>query len=223
MSSLDAVRKLARARVRVVVSLPCYQANPELQQLLQVSIGRPLSLCESIQSTEALRNPVPLLEAGQVQTRVIEAFAPSADLRVLEARELIAADGQAAAWTKQGRRTVAVELEREGERYALVGYGIGAVAELRRHVASWGRPHPIYDRDTASGLERPDHARRSVNRRRPVARRLQTALRRHAGAFHTHPGLRSRHDPLGRRRVGLDHEMRRRSAKAPQYRFSSSL
>lgn len=154
-SEMDAVRKLARANVRVVISLPCYQANPELQRLLQVSVGGPLSLCDSIESAVALRGPVPVVEVGQVQKKVVEEFVASADLQALEARELTAANGQPAARTRQDRRSVAVRVEREGGHYAVLGYGIGAVAELHRRVTGAGRTHSIYDRDTASGLERP--------------------------------------------------------------------
>ncbi|MDH7570629.1 MAG: hypothetical protein QHJ73_13690, partial [Armatimonadota bacterium] len=154
-SEVEAVRRLARTGTRIVLSLPCYQANPSLQQLLGVRVGPAHRLTEAITPAPALRAPVPLLQIGNIQQEVVERFQPGANLAPLEVRQLDGEGVEPLAWIEPDRAPVAVRVRRGAEEYALVGFAIGAVADLHRRVASSGTTHPLYDRDTASGLERP--------------------------------------------------------------------
>jgi len=152
---LEAVDRLARLGVRIVVSLPCYQANRALQQRLAIHVGKPVSLCDSIEAADALQGPVPLRQVGQIHKPVIVDFVPDADLSPLEGRELAAARAIPLAWTTEGHRPVALQIVQGLAQYAVLGFPIAQLSELHRKVTGAGRTHPMYDRDTASGLERP--------------------------------------------------------------------
>lgn len=140
--------------VHLIISLPCWQANPALQAAYPATVGAAHSLGDVFPVTDALCQPIPLHHLGGADLAVIQRFQPKlADSPALQIQELAAADTQALA-TTEGGAAVAVAWARGTGRVVLLGGPIGEVVNIHYRVTHSGETHPIYDRDTACGLER---------------------------------------------------------------------
>ncbi|MBI4979311.1 MAG: hypothetical protein HZC28_17655 [Spirochaetes bacterium] len=148
---IDGMRRLAASGVRIVISLSCFQSNEALRSLLGVSPGKERSISESIAVKKEYQAPIPVIDAGSVDRAVIDRFQPGANTAALVIREL--SGGTPVAHLADGA-AIAVTVSRGAENYAVIGFDIVALSSLHRRVAVAGTTSPLYDRDTASGLER---------------------------------------------------------------------
>jgi hypothetical protein len=148
------VERLLAEGVHVIASLPCWQANPALQTLMPATVGAEHSMGEVFPLVDAVRQPIPVRHLGGADLAVIRRFRPKqADSPALRLHELASPNAQALARTTEGK-PVALAWSRGKARLVLLGSPIGEVAEIQWRVTHAGLTHPIYDRDTACGLER---------------------------------------------------------------------
>lgn len=148
------VQQFQAKGVHLIVSLPCWQANPALQTAYPATIGAAHSLTETFPLVESLRQPIALRHLGGADLAVIRRFQPKlADSPALQVHELTAADTQALATTATGA-AVAIAWQRGPAQVVLLGGAIGDVVDIHYRVTHSGVTHGIYDRDTACGLER---------------------------------------------------------------------
>lgn len=151
---LRVVTRLLEKGVNIVLGEPCYTANPGLQAIFPVTIGTGRSLAECLPVLPPFQSPVPVSDLGSADLTAIRAFAPKTDLSAaLRICELDAPGATPVARTQQGA-PVAVCREYGAGRIILFGCGIGEIVKLHYTVTHAGKTHPIYDRDTACGLER---------------------------------------------------------------------
>jgi len=148
------VETLIGQGVHLVISLPCWQANPTLQQAYPVTLGPSHPLSEPLPVVAALRQPVPVRRLGGADLDVIRKFQPKmADSAALRVRELSSPTAKPLATAANGA-AVALAWERGPARIVLLGGAIGEVLEVHGRVTRSGLSHRLYDRDTACGLER---------------------------------------------------------------------
>ena len=162
---LDTTRELAEEEwrllerfqsqgVHLVISLPCWQANPLLQSAYPATVGAAHSMADTFAVLPQLRQPVAIPHLGGADMGVIRRFQPGlADSPHLRMHELRAADTRPLATAANGA-PVAVAWTRGEAVVFLLGCPIGDVVEIHSRVTRSGETHPIYDRDTACGLER---------------------------------------------------------------------
>lgn len=140
--------------VHFVVSLPCWQANPRLQTAYPATVGAAHAMGETFAVIPQLRQPVAIPQLGGADMDVIRRFQPRlADSPALAMHE-INAPGTRALATTAGGAPVAVAWARGPAMVFLLGCPIGTLAEIHGRVTRSGETHPLYDRDTACGLER---------------------------------------------------------------------
>jgi hypothetical protein len=148
------VERLLAQGVHVIASLPCWQANPALRKLMPATVGTAHSMGDVFPLADAARQPIPVRYLGGADLPVIRRFQPKlADSSALQLHELSAPDALPLARTGNGK-PVALAWSRGTARLVLVGSPIGEVADIHWRVTHSGLAHPIYDRDTACGLER---------------------------------------------------------------------
>ncbi|MEW6356439.1 MAG: hypothetical protein AB1696_08945 [Planctomycetota bacterium] len=156
-AEMEALNALARCGVNIVVSRPCYEANPALQELLGVSIGKVRHLTESIRVGTEFLHPLEVPELGDACMDRIAKFLGMQEEAVrssLEIGELSGRDVLPVAAMREGGQAVVVSAARNGGRWFVVGCALHEIFDLHCRVTRRGETHPLYDRDTACGLER---------------------------------------------------------------------
>ncbi len=148
------VRRLTRQGANLIISAPSYTANPALADLLDAQLEPAGDLGQNISLETELTRPVPVEDLGGVDRDVIARFQPDLAnaagldvfaIRTDQARTLAAnADG----------RAIIVQRTYGAGRVTLMGTSLGAAIHVHQRVTRSGKTHRLYDRDTASGLER---------------------------------------------------------------------
>ncbi len=138
----------------VVITHPCYLANPALQERLAAEFAAEHGLEESFRLDASVRGPLPVHDLGGADLAAVGRFRPGdRDAAALRVHAMRAVSGQPLAWTADGA-PVAACWELGGGRVILLGAACGAAAKLHCRVTQSGQTHHLYDRDTACGLER---------------------------------------------------------------------
>ncbi len=153
-TELELIERLTDQGANLLISAPCYAANPELTRFLDAQLQRTGTLADPIPVAKTLREPVPVQDLGSIDRDVIHAFrADMADAPGLDVFSIRASEVQTLARDPEGRAVIVQRPYGQG-RVTLLGTSIGAAIEVHRRVTRSGVTHPLYDRDTASGLER---------------------------------------------------------------------
>jgi hypothetical protein len=151
---LALLRRLAREGVHVIISAPCYAANPALTEFIEAQLEPAGTLAQRISLDQSLTGPVPVRDLGSVDISTVATFQPAlADAAGLDLFAVKASEVQTLASDADGRAVIVQRPFGEG-RVTLLGTSIGAAIEVHRRVTRSGTTHSLYDRDTACGLER---------------------------------------------------------------------
>ena len=162
---LDTSRKLSATELtlvdlflkrgcNVVVTRPCYQANASLRKQFPVENAGDYELSQHFRLAQSARRPIPAKDLGGINLDTIARFGG----KHVGARELTVTGFRAngateLAWAPDGTAVLAM-WDRGPGRVFLIGAACGAASRVHCQVTRSGQTHPIYDRDTACGLER---------------------------------------------------------------------
>jgi hypothetical protein len=153
-TELELIERLTDQGANLLISAPCYAANPALTRFLDAQLQRTGTLADPLPVAETLREPVPVQDLGSIDRDVIHAFRPDlVDAPGLDVFSIRASEVHTLARDPEGRAVIVQKRHGQG-RVTLLGTSIGAAIEVHRRVTRSGATHPLYDRDTASGLER---------------------------------------------------------------------
>ena len=152
---LALVKRVCAEGVNVVVSLACYQANPGLREWCGAVRAGSGSLADRLPVRDALAGPIPVANMGGADGAVIARFTPQlAGMKALDV-SWFTETGDAEVWaTTEAGNPVTVAWRRGKGRVVLFGCDFGDAADVHWRVTHAGETHPLYDRDTACGLER---------------------------------------------------------------------
>ncbi len=148
------VEELARSGANVLITARCHAASPGLRNLLPATLKPCGTLAEHVPAAEALRRPLFLRDLGGVDLDRIRRFRP--DLAASPALTLFGIEAEGAetlAATASGTPVLVHKPLDRGHLF-LLGADLGPAVEVHRRVTHAGQTHPLYDRDTACGLER---------------------------------------------------------------------
>ncbi len=153
-AELEVIGQLTRQGANLLISAPCYAANPALTRFLDAQLQRTGTLADPLPVAEALSKPIPVQDLGRVDREVIQAFRPElVDSPGLDVFSISASEVQTLAHDADGRPVIVQRPYGQGH-VTLLGTSIGAAIEVHRRLTRSGVTHRLYDRDTASGLER---------------------------------------------------------------------
>ncbi|MBN2448855.1 MAG: hypothetical protein JXR77_00615 [Lentisphaeria bacterium] len=153
-AELQLVERLAREGAHVVVSAPCFEANPPLGKIFPATLAPAGTLARTVTPAAPLRAPLPIHNVGGADIEVIRRFRPDlADSPALALHAVDAPGAEILATTDSGQPVIARRALGRGS-VTLVGVAIGAAIDVHRKVTRSGVSHRLYDRDTACGLER---------------------------------------------------------------------
>jgi hypothetical protein len=150
----ELVRELARQGANVLIAANCYAANPRLRELLPATLTPGGTLADHFSLADPARRPLPVSDLGGAEIERIRRFradlAESPGLKV----STVSAEGvESIAATAAGTPVIVRKSFGAGNLF-LLGVDLGAAVEIHRRVTHAGSTHPLYDRDTACGLER---------------------------------------------------------------------
>ena len=142
--------------MNIIISRSAYTSNSQIQKQFAANLI-PIGDFSQPLTTE-LESPIPLRMLGSANLDVVKSFYP----QYVEhnGTKVFAVDAQSAhgvAFDAQNRPVIVKWDSYNGNSGAvfLLGYDLGDVATVHWRVTHSGKTHPIYDRDTACGLERP--------------------------------------------------------------------
>jgi hypothetical protein len=150
----DLVEKLGRGGANVLMAAGCHEANPRLRALFPATLARCGTLAEHVALADTAMAPLPVHDLAGVDVDRIRRF--RADLAESPGLSLFAIETEGAAaiaLTAAGKPVIAHKPFDKGNLF-LLGLHLGAAVEVHRRVTHAGVTHPLYDRDTACGLER---------------------------------------------------------------------
>lgn len=149
------IQHAAQDGVHIVISRNCYANNPELQRWCPAALTEVGTLMDPCPVAPVMAAPIPVADLGSVSRDVVNAFAPK--LIADQALKIFSVhpegDAEVLARTAQ-QKPVVVAWKRGCARVTLFGVDFGAAAGVHWSITHAGKSHPIYDRDTACGLER---------------------------------------------------------------------
>ena len=152
------LEQLPALGVHVVWSVAALETDPELGKALGVELGprRPLSGHYAV--APWAQKPLAVPELGDVAAGRVARFSgvktkSTEWKRALSVREIVAPQWLPAATTVTGVPVVAFRIQGSGAHWAF-GADLAAAARVLWRTTHRGVTHRIYDRDTASGLER---------------------------------------------------------------------
>ena len=142
--------------MNIIISRSAYTSNPQIQKQFVANLI-PIGDFSQPLTTE-LESPIPLRMLGSANLDVVKSFYPKYVGH--NGTKVFAVDAQSAhgvAFDAQNRPVIVKWDSHNGDSGAvfLLGYDLGDVATVHWRVTHSGKTHPIYDRDTACGLERP--------------------------------------------------------------------
>lgn len=169
--------RLCREGANLILSVTCYTANPLLRELITAEVTATGTLTDPINLVDAARAPLPVADLGGVEIERIRRFRPdlaeSPGLKLYALRSATAA----AFATNQAGEPVILHRQLDKGNVFLVGVGIGAAVTVHARVTHAGQTHPLYDRDTACGLERLSRVIVNLGRFGCAGARLRPRLR----------------------------------------------
>ncbi len=148
------VRRLTREGANLIISAPCYTANPALAELLDARLEPAGTLGQTISLQAELTRPVRVTDLGRVDLDVIARFQPDlADAAGLDVFAVRTDQARTLATNAEGHAIIVQRTYGAG-RVTLLGTSLGAAIHVHQRVTRSGNTHRLYDRDTACGLER---------------------------------------------------------------------
>ncbi|MBR4899546.1 MAG: hypothetical protein IKZ46_01280 [Victivallales bacterium] len=154
--------------VNLVISRSAYESNPPLQKQFAAKLMPSGDFSQPL--TTELESPIPLRMLGSANLDVVKTFYPKyVDHNGTKVFAVETQSAQGVAFDSQ-KRPVIVQFQSESPKngtVTLLGYDLGDVATVHWRVTHSGKTHPIYDRDTACGLERPTLAALNAALARP--------------------------------------------------------
>ena len=142
--------------MNIIISRSAYTSNSQIQKQFAANLI-PIGDFSQPLTTE-FESPIPLRMLGSANLDVVKSFYP----KYVEhnGTKVFAVDAQSAhgvAFDAQNRPVI-VKWDSNSDNSGavfLLGYDLGDIATVHWRVTHSGKTHPIYDRDTACGLERP--------------------------------------------------------------------
>jgi len=153
-AELALVNRLAREGANLLIAADCYTANPALHDLLPATLSRCGTLADPVPVVAAAQTPLPVRDLGSAEIDRIRRFRP--DLAGAPGLDLfsIATESDAEPLASSAGKPVIVRKALGEGQLFLLGVRLGAAVEIHRRTTHAGSTHPLYDRDTACGLER---------------------------------------------------------------------
>jgi hypothetical protein len=153
-TELDLSVRLGREGANLIVSAGCYAANPRLQDLLPAKLLPAGTLADHVAPADRVRTPLAVHDLGGADLERIRRFRPDlADSPALALFRIDCPGSEPLALDAAGQPVIVRQALGSGSIF-LVGAQPGAAAEVHWRVTHAGLTHPLYDRDTACGLER---------------------------------------------------------------------
>jgi len=146
--------RLGREGANLIISVTSYTASPLLRGLIAADVAEAGTLADHVVPAEAACAPLPVRDLGGVDIERIRRFRPDlAGSQALKLYALQSATAEAFARSAGGQAVILHQPLGQGHVF-LVGARIGAAVDVHWQVTHAGMTHPLYDRDTACGLER---------------------------------------------------------------------
>lgn len=179
-NEIDTIQALRQHGVALVISRSCHNHNPFLQQLAAATFTPAGTFIQKLLPNQ-LTSPIPLKILGEANMKAILEFDAerSAKHNGLNVATIKANDATPLATNTNGEPVIA-KLQNDGAPIILLGYDLGDTSFVHWRVTHFGKTHPIYDRDTACGLERPAiaavNAALKFNLRKPASSTLKVQI-----------------------------------------------
>lgn len=152
---MSVTQRATQQGVNIVISRSCYAHNPELQQWCPAVLTETGTLFQHYPVASGLATPIPVSDLGNVARDVVNTFAPARGKEQALAVFSIRPEGDAEVLARSAQNEPVVVAWQRGRAWVtLFGTDFSAAANLHWTITHAGKSHPIYDRDTACGLER---------------------------------------------------------------------
>lgn len=163
-AELLVVNKARAAGANLVLSRKFAEANPGLVDVRFEAIGTFAQELTLVNGLAPERNRLPLKWLGGAELERVKRFRPGLESHSgVNVYRIIGEGGTPLAVDGKGNAVILDlgKVSGASGRTIVLGYDLGDVVYVQRRTTMSGETHRLYDRDTASGLERP--ARAAVN------------------------------------------------------------